>query len=73
MLLPSLLKQTKKPNLGESLAQAFKLLDSSQYFQKITRFCSFPDEPQFWKYEVKFFSKKDKKKLRYSGSDCLCF
>lgn len=69
MRLPSAITQERGSGFSDSLEKAFRLLDLSENFTDLIRYTSYPDEPQFWKYEVKFFSKKDKKRKdpKYGG------
>lgn len=66
MSLPCRLAQGQETTFPESLRQALQLLNL-KYFGELRRIIPYPDEPQFWEYEVKFFSKKEREKPRYSG------
>lgn len=67
MSLPLSFAKEKELPLPKVLIKALKLLEFKKYFKKLTRYLSYPDEPQYWKYEVEFLTKNDQKTPRFSG------
>lgn len=67
MNLPNFITKDQEKPLSVCLEKAMELINSCNFFTRLIRFPSYSDEPQFWKYEVEFFSKRNSRKFRYSG------